>query len=208
MSRSFFARHAAAPLAALLLAVFAAPASAVLITFEELGPKTCCFGGEPPLTNQYAGLGVNFDGAWAVLNQSGNFGLNAFSGEHFAAFNTGAGTTDTLVMDFDQAIDSVGAQIGGGGAIDWIVRWFANNVEIGSSAVASLGGQYAGFSLNLANTGATRVTVQASNAGFGVLDDLQFTAGNAPPVPEPASGLLVLGALAVVGRLSGRKAKA
>ena len=88
------------------------------------------------------------------------------------------------------------------------MRWFANNVEIGSSAVASLAGQYAGFSLNLANTGATRVTVQASNASDGVLDDLQFTAGNAPPVPEPASGLLVLGALAVVGRLSGRKAKA
>lgn len=208
MSRSFFARHAAAPLAALLLAVFAAPASAVLISFEELGPKTCCLSSEPPLTNQYAGLGVNFDGAWAVLNQSANFGLNAFSGEHFAGFNTGAGTTDTLVMDFDQAIDSVGAQVGGGSAIDWIVRWFANNVEIGSSAVASLAGQYAGFSLNLANTGATRVTVQASNASDGVLDDLQFTAGNAPPVPEPASGLLVLGALAVVGRLSGRKAKA
>ena len=60
-----------------------------LITFEETGTRTCCFASEPPLTNQYSALGVNFSGGWEILNQTGNFGIDAHSGEHFAAYNTG-----------------------------------------------------------------------------------------------------------------------
>ena len=149
----------ASVLAAVALVAITLPASAVVITFEELGPRTCCFASEPPLTNQYAAQGVNFDGNWEVLNQSGGFGVNALSGEHFAAFNTSV-TTNTLVMDFDQAIADISGNVGGGFAGNWVLEWFANNISVGSSSFSNLGGQYANFSQALGND-VTRVTLVA-----------------------------------------------
>jgi hypothetical protein len=81
-----------------LASLIAVPAMAnVNITFEELGVQPGLFIETSALRNQLVGFGADFvtmagpnDGP-AILNQSGNFGFNARSGEHFLAYNSGAG---------------------------------------------------------------------------------------------------------------------
>ena len=64
--------------------------SGTFVDFELAGP--CAFNQTVALSNQYAGLGVIFAGpsgndGGAVLDQCGNFGINARSGTNFLAFN-------------------------------------------------------------------------------------------------------------------------
>ncbi len=73
-------------------------ASATLIDFEGTGAPNV-FAETIALRDLYAGLGVNFDGpgpldGGAILNEAGNFGVLAFSGTDFLAFNR-----DSKLMD-------------------------------------------------------------------------------------------------------------
>ncbi len=66
-------------------------ASADLIDFDGTGAPNI-FLETTALRDLYAGLGVNFDGpgpldGGAILNEGGNFGVDAFSGTDFLAFN-------------------------------------------------------------------------------------------------------------------------
>ena len=81
-----------------ILALTASPALAgsdVLVIDFETPTATTGFSGMPALTNEYASDGLLFAGpiagdGGAVLNQGGNFGVNARSGVQFLAFNDGA----------------------------------------------------------------------------------------------------------------------
>lgn len=176
-------------------------AQASLITFEETGTKTCCFASEPDLTDQYASLGVNFSGQWAILNQSGNFGVNALSGEHFAAFNNEV-TTDTLGISFDNAVGSVSGYLGSLFASNWSINWYLNGVNQGFLEISNQASDY--VMLNLSNITADYLTIQ-SDQYYGVLDDLSFEGASAS-VPEPSS--LALLSLGLAGFGFSRKKKA
>ncbi len=73
-------------------------AQTVNVDFEISGAP-CGFNFTGPLREQFAALGVHFFGATAldggaVLNQCGNFGVNAHSGLDFLAFNVGGGMSN------------------------------------------------------------------------------------------------------------------
>ena len=83
--------------------VFIAPlaltvqSAADVITFDELGTQPAGFFLVEPLRNEYAGLRFSgpsaLDGG-AILDQDGNFGIEARSGRNFLAFNRG----DSVLM--------------------------------------------------------------------------------------------------------------
>ena len=94
--------------------------NASLITFEEVGTVTGKFNSEPPLTDFYSlSDGVTFDGGWAILNESGGFGIDARSGTNFAAFGTGG--TNLLGMTFDSNISDISGFLGDGLSVEWTI---------------------------------------------------------------------------------------
>jgi hypothetical protein len=188
----------------LLLSLFAMSVNgATTITFEELGTKTCCFANEPPLTNQYAGLGVNFSGGWEVLNQSGAFGIGAMSGEHFAAYNTSVpGVTNTLEMLFDNNIAGISGYLGSRQSDIWTVSAFSGTTPVLATIFINDANSYVPFSLTgLLGFNIDRITIQGS-ASSGVLENLTFQA-----VPIPAAvWLFGSGILGLLGLSRRRKA--
>ena len=152
--------------AAFASALAAVPAVAETITFEEQGMKSCCFSDEPPLTNQYAGSGVVFDGGWEVLNQSGNFGVDAISGEHFAAYNTSvSGVTDTIGMTFASGISSISGYLGSVFAGTWDIVAYLNGAMVSSTSVSNGVSEYTSFLLS----GSFDYVTITGSAVFGVL---------------------------------------
>ena len=188
--KKFFA---AALFAAVLPGAMAATTS---IDFEGTGAP-CTFADTAPLTNAYAGQGVNFagvDGAGAsILNQCGGFGFNARSGTDFLAFNLDAGTGQSFDIVFGSAEDSVSI--------------WGTSLQAGSLTMEAYDGQHqliTSFSLaasaqwqQLTVSGANIFSVRlVSTTPVGAFDDLEFT-GNGNTVPVP--GTLALLALALLG---------
>lgn len=165
------------------------------ITFDELGSAPCTFASAGPLDDEYAGLGVNFSGGWEILDECGNFGVNALSGDNFAAYNTNnSSITDTITMVFDTAISSISGMLGAGGAGTWDISASLSGTSAGSSTVMNASGSYIGFALSgLFDT----VFIQGSRSA-GVLENLNFTTSTAPttPVPLPAGGVLLVSGIA------------
>ncbi|TDL83825.1 VPLPA-CTERM sorting domain-containing protein [Meridianimarinicoccus aquatilis] len=178
------------------------------ITFDELGPAPCSFASAGPLDNEYAGRGVTFSGGWEILDECGNFGVNALSGDSFAAYNTStSGITNRITMVFDAAISSISGVLGSGRAGTWNIVGVLNGSAEGASSVVNAGGSYVGFALSgLFDT----VFIQGS-ASYGVLENLNFTTSTAPPttpVPLPAGGLLLVSGIAVAATLKRLKKRA
>ncbi len=165
--------------------------NASLITFEEVGSVGITFNGEPPLNEQYLPLGVTFDGGWKILNEGAGFGIDALSGTNFAAFNTKAGSTQTIGMTFDSNISDISGFLGDGLSVEWTISAYLDNLLISDTTVTNLAGEYIEFSL--ASLTADYVTV-SSLSKVGVMDDLSFT--SAVPVPAAVwlfgSGLIGL----------------
>ena len=183
--------------------LLASPALSVTIDFEtdQFGNPSSVprlFADADPLTTGYTGLGVTFAGAGAVLNQSGNFGVTAFSGDNFLAYNTVArfksgarvGSMDT--MTFSAAMSQVSFNVGHrrGGSF----TAFAKNAS--GSIVDTI-------SFNLTNA-----LQRAAFSGFDihsidytfsgnvmVLDDLNFSPSRVTPIPAPLPGLLLTTAI-------------
>ncbi len=173
-------------------------ASAQAINFEELGTQTNSFSATTPLRNEYAGMGVVFSGqnaldGGAILNVTSNFGVNARSGEHFLAFNTGASMSNGGVPTGPQTISFVGGassvSIYGIIARMTMTAFDANNTEIASTTIGADGvWQEMALSGNI-----SYVVITGAGSSTYLLDDLSWTA-----IPAPSSvalaGVLALGA--------------
>ena len=160
------------------------------------------------LTELYAPLGVHFSGPNAtngggIVNQSGNFGVNARSGVNFLAFNVNPGVsygdlghpTDPETITFDTLMDTVSIYAAGGNNANTFVM---AGFDTGGSLVVSQSVTTQTFAplqiswpLGLRSVRLS-VTAPPTNDYF-VYDDLF-----ASSVPEPSSALL-LGALSAVG---------
>lgn len=173
-------------------------ASAQLITFEELGTQPGLFFETGPLRNEYVGQGVSFSGrngtdGGAILNQIGNFGINARSGEHFLAFNESANMNNGGIPTGPQTITFAGGasavSIYGAIARMTMTAFDANNTQLGSSTIGA-GDTWQQMSVS---GNISYVVISAAGASFYVMDDLEWTA-----IPAPSSmalaGVLALGA--------------
>ncbi len=182
-----------------------AQASVVDINFDGTGAP-CVFASTSPLTNLYAGQGVNFSGAngggGSILNQCGNFGFDARSGTDFYAYNTGAGTGSIFDMSFSSAVESVsiwGAS-GRGGSVT-LEAFDASNVSLGSSSITA-SNQWQQLSVSSSGIARARLSVQTE---VGAFDDLRFDT-DGQQVPEPAT--LALVALGLLGAAAGCRRRA
>ena len=160
------------------------------------------------LTELYAPLGVHFSGPTAangggILNQSGNFGVNARSGVNFLAFNVNPGVnyadlghpTDPETITFDTPMGSVSIYAAGGNnANTFVMTGFDTSgalVVSQSVTTQTYAPLQVSWPLGLRSVRLS-VTAPPTNDYF-VYDDLF-----ASSVPEPSSALL-LGALSAVG---------
>lgn len=166
-----------------------------------------------PLTDLYSSLGVRFRGSTpttggAILNQSGNFGVDARSGANFLAFNRATYATDPESILFDTPLTSFSIFAGSGSTDAFNLTAFdANDTQIGFSSVLVNGGTYGELSFSSLLGNIKRVSLSATGAAAFVFDDLSFTpASTATPVPTPAllPGLIGMG----VAALRKRKAEA
>ena len=208
-------------LAVIAFAPAIATAAPITIDFETDGngnpinaPNV--FSGTTRLTNEYSALGVTFQGpggndGGAILDEGGNFGVNALSGTQFLAFNQFSTLSDggtpidpqTILFSSPQENVSIFAASGFGAASFTLQAYDSMNNLLGSDVQAS-NGPFVQLSFADNNTGISRVVLTAANDNAFVLDDLTFEALEVEPepVPEPASiavwSLLLLTGVAVV----------
>ncbi|MBV8593918.1 MAG: hypothetical protein JOZ27_06430, partial [Caulobacteraceae bacterium] len=145
-------KFSAMAIAAALIAA-AGAAQATTIDFETGAP--CCFAYTSPLTTYYSSLGVTFGGVGgqggSILDQSGNFGINARSGSDFLAFNQ---YFDSGVeqVSFASPVDGFSIYVGDGNSATYTAQAFdSNGVLLGTTQVSPGGGQYGELVLADAN---------------------------------------------------------
>lgn len=183
----------------------AMPAQAVVIDFEGTNAP-CCFGSTDPLTTLYSGLGVTFDGfggdPGTILNQTGNFGVDARSGTDFLAYNDSVGTNDGRLI-FSSAASDFSIYAGGGrGDGSYTADFFdSGNNLLGSQTVNVTLGSYGLLSF----AGPVSFVNISSDQSFWVLDDLSFNAG---AVPEPATWAFMIFGFGAIGGAMRRQRKA
>ena len=184
---------------AFALTTGAVATNATTIDFESAAP--CLFADTTALTTAYSGLGVTFAGTGggnggSILNQCGNFGIDARSGTDFLAFNTSSLTGNVGALIFSQAQSSV-SFYGYIGTIS--ARAFdAANTQIASVTVKTGEGWTL---LSLVASGIRRVEFGGPNVF--IVDDLSFASGNA--VPEPASWAMMIAGFGLVGAAMRRR---
>ncbi len=162
----------------------------VQIDFDQFSAP-CNFNGTVELTDEYLNRGVTFSGpalgtGGCILDQCGNFGVNARSGVQFLAFNTSAtsqsGTpSGPESMRFEPAASTFSLWVSGGVLPgDFRVDAFREGQNIGSNTVQSLAGAYAELTFEgLFNF--DEVTISSLGAStYWVFDDLSFELG--PPL--------------------------
>jgi len=179
------------------LALVSSPqsAQAAAINFDDMAAP-CAFADTQPLTNQYSSAGITFSGFGSVLNECGNFGIDARSGDNFLAFNQSQGGTVEFTF-FDNPQNIFSFYHGSGSANALVLTVFdANGVAIGQSHSNSLAGQYAFAGINMLNP-FTKAHISSSASSF-VYDDLSFSA-TASPVPEPATWAFMIIGFGAVG---------
>jgi hypothetical protein len=170
-------------------------------------PNGGAFGGELPLTNLYSSLGVNFSGptagnGGAILDQSGNFGVNARSGTKFLAFNRGSSMsnggipTDPETLTFSALQQSVSIYASGGDSNATFVMNAYNAVGglVATNTVLAPSGGYGLLGVSFAGGIKSVVLTSATDPTF-VFDDLSYST-----VPEPASMLASSAVLSLCAR--------
>ncbi|MBC1223912.1 PEP-CTERM sorting domain-containing protein [Nostoc sp. UCD121] len=166
------------------------------------------------LTNLYAPLGVNFSGpgqlsGGSIIDQLGNFGVNALSGANFLAFNRGAILsnggipTDPETISFaDPIIDFSIFASGGFVSNTFQVQAFdINNLLLGTSKINTAVGEWGQLNFSSSLGDVSKVVLTGTGAAsFFVYDNLSFTPAS-KSVPEPGS-LLGLVTFATFGATS------
>lgn len=170
------------------------------------------FSDSTALTNLYAPLGVTFSGpvqlsGGSILNQVGNFGVNALSGSNFLGFNRGArlsnggSATDPETISFTDLIGDFSIFASGGFESNTfqLQAFDINSLLLGTNTINTAVGQWKqlSFSSSLGNISKVVLTGTGADTSF-VYDNLSFTTAS-KSVPEPASliGILGLGAFGV-----------
>lgn len=160
------------------------------------------------LTNLYAPLGVNFSGpaqlsGGSILDQLGNFGVNALSGSNFLAFNrdtilsNGGIPTDPETISFADPISDFSIFASGGFESNTfqVQAFDINNLLLGASTINTAVGEWGqlNFSSSLGNISRVILTGIGGDNEF-VYDNLSFTPAS-KSVPESGSvlGLLAFG---------------
>lgn len=165
----------------------------------------CCFSSATPLTTTYTSIGVTFSGptansGGAILDQSGNFGVNARSGTNFLAFsrdafyNSGGLPTDPERITFAALQSNVSIYASGGfSAGIFIMEAFDNNgLLIESDLVFTPVGNYSLLSVSSGLGIRSVILIASPNLLSFVYDDLSFTPmGGTSAVPEPTTMLLL-----------------
>ncbi len=156
------------------------------------------------LTERYVDLGVHFVGpggrdGGAIIDQAGNFGVNALSGRNFLAFNRTAELSDGGVprgpetIRFDELMAGVSIYAAGG---DGAGTFVLDAYDTAGALVDSDGVRTSAWELlevSWAPGIGKVVLTETSGDEYFVYDNLLFQ-----PVPEPAALLLICGAAAPV----------
>ena len=201
--------------AAILVAGLCVPAQAAsTIDFDD-AVAPYLFMNAVALTEAYAGLGVHFVGpggkdGGAIIDQDGNFSVDARSGRNFLAFNRNSQMSDGGVPQdpetilFDSLMGEVSIYAAGGVRADTFTMeaYDAADVLVDTDTITT---QDWGL-LSVSSAGGIRKVVLAQTADDDafVYDDLSFTSLS-PVVPAP--GAIVLGMLGtgLVGWLRRRR---
>lgn len=186
------------------------------INFETGAPPI--FFDTTALRDTYEGLGVTFSGpgtndGGAILDQDGNFGINAHSGRDFLAFNAesrgplypnGGIPQGPETILFAAPVSNVGLWVGGVRSVPMytLQAYDSSSTLIGSTSIRPLSVQWAQLKIDTVNI--SRLILSFDRA-VAVVDDLSWD-GNANAVPEPSTltlGLLGVAIASRTGLLSG-----
>ena len=180
-----------------------ATADFITIDFDGTGAPGL-FSQTSALRNLFEEDGLNFFGpgendGGAILNQSGNFGIDARSGTDFLAFNRGVSysdggiATDPETLRFDGLVDFVSIWAGGGGISSFTMEAFLGDTLIATETITAPAEQWTELSISIQNlsgvTGFDSVVLTGDGLPFFVFDDVSFNT-----VPEPGSTLLIAAA--------------
>ncbi len=197
------ARFSVPTIALALLAFGPSKSFATTIDFETGAPPD--FAQTTPLTALYSGLGVTFSGIGgnpgSILDQAGNFGINARSGVDFLAFNTSccSGTGDQI--SFTNPTSNFSLYVGDGSAGSYTATAYdSSNAIIGATTISVDGGVYG--NLSLGQSGISYVKVTGTPSAW-VADDLSFNGVSA--VPEPSTWAMMLLGFAGIGFMAYRR---
>jgi hypothetical protein len=159
-----------------------------------------------PLTNLYSSLGVTFSGpvpgeGGAILDQLGNFGVNARSGNNFLAFNPAAVyPLPPETITFGNAVDSVSIYVSGGLTNDTFTlsAYNSSNLLVASDIEIAPSGAYVLLS-TVFGGGISYVTLSTVGDQVFVADDLTIGNSVSPAAPLPSTAVCGLALMGVVG---------
>lgn len=181
-------------------------ARAALISFDDLYAP-CLFIQGNPLSDQYAALGVHFQGSGVVLNSDSNFeGVplsDARGTANFLAFNGNVGVAPPEAVLFDSPVNFFRWDFAGTTGNAQLSAYLGDAL-VGSTSITALFGVWNEMSLNA--TAFDRVVFSVSNTDpHFVVDNLRYGMQMTPvAVPLPASLWLLasagLGLLAAARR--------
>ncbi len=167
----------------------ASHADTLVIDFDNQ-PVSTGFSSVPALTNEYASDGLLFSGpafgeGGAVLDQGGNFGVNARSGTQFLAFNdsassqTGTANGPERITLTAESARSVSVWVAGGGATTtFSLTAFAQGVPVGPpTTVLVQAGTWGELQLSDASGFDSFEVDEIGTDAHWVLDDLTLELG-------------------------------
>jgi hypothetical protein len=180
-------------------------ASATTIDFETGAPSL--FIQTTALTTYYSGLGVTFSGVngygGSILNQAGNFGINARSGVDFLAFNTGVGSGNIEQVTFASPVSNFQIYVGVGGSQSYFAESYTSGGSlIQSTSVTPADGVYGELSLSGGSIGYVQF---GTNGSVFVADDLSFNTSRG--VPEMSTWTMLLAGFAGLGLAGYRRTR-